>query len=201
MKDHIRRSLIYLVLFLGLFAFQQSFSEVYKTVDEDGNVVYTDQAPEPGAVPLDLPKLSIISPQAPTKRPVVTSMPEEPGVNDEPGQEVTSLKKLRRSYRDFAITHPTQDQTFYATETKMQVAWTTQYVLHKGMTVVLFVDGESQPPTRNPVFNLSDVWRGEHVVSAELRDARNRRIAATTPVTFHMKQNSAIFTARRNRRG
>ena len=50
MKDHKLRNLMCLVLLTGLFAGQQGFAEVYKTVDKDGNVVYTDRPPEGGAV-------------------------------------------------------------------------------------------------------------------------------------------------------
>ena len=38
----------------------QSSGEIYKVVDEHGNVTFTDQRPSSGAQPMDLPPLSVI---------------------------------------------------------------------------------------------------------------------------------------------
>ena len=35
-------------------------ADIWKVVDEDGNVTYTDQQPKDGSKPMDLPELSII---------------------------------------------------------------------------------------------------------------------------------------------
>ena len=35
-------------------------AQVYKTVDEDGNVTYTDRPPEDGSAPIKLPELRVI---------------------------------------------------------------------------------------------------------------------------------------------
>ena len=53
MKDHIQRLLIPLAL-LSLLAFTAARAEIYKVVDEHGNVTYTDQKPSPDAVPVQL---------------------------------------------------------------------------------------------------------------------------------------------------
>ena len=69
MKDHIQQFslLITLVITLAMtFACaSQALAEVYKTVDKDGNVIYTDQPPDPQSKPMDLPGLSVIAPQLP----------------------------------------------------------------------------------------------------------------------------------------
>ena len=35
-------------------------AQVYKVVDEDGNVTFTDQAPADGSKPVELPPISVI---------------------------------------------------------------------------------------------------------------------------------------------
>ena len=60
------------------------------------------------------------------------------------------------------------------------------------LTVFLFVDGDSQEFPVNGSAQLV-LERGEHQVYAELRDPRNRRITATEPVTFFVKQFSQNF--------
>ena len=176
------------------------FAEVYKTIDENGNVVYTDQPPGPDASPMDLPGLSVISAQKPAP-PVIASSDSSGGPEPEPQQEVNSIRDLRRGYRDFAIVSPTQDQNIWGTGNEASIAWGTRYRLQPGMSVVIYVDGAALAPTTALVTTVGHLYRGEHNVYAELIDARNRRIATTSPVSFHIKQYSVNFPGRRSRGG
>ena len=85
------------VLLLLTAACGHAFAQVYKTVDEDGNVVYTDQAPKDGAEPMKLPPLSVV--EAPTYEEIARS---EPDAADDEGKEL-SLRQLRSRYKGFAI--------------------------------------------------------------------------------------------------
>ncbi len=59
MNKGLISALVTLVFFLlPLAAFSQG--EIYKVVDKDGNVTFTDQRPGAGAEPMDLPPLSVI---------------------------------------------------------------------------------------------------------------------------------------------
>ena len=75
-------------------------------------------------------------------------------------------------------------------------AWDTRYALQEGMQVTFVLDGQSQDPTTDTSMVMADLNRGEHVVYAELRDARGRFVARTDPVTFYIKQYSANFNNR-----
>lgn len=162
-------------------------AQVYKTVDEDGNVVYTDQAPSGDAEPMEMPGLSIVeTPEY--QRPALRA--DEDDANDE--GKITDIRTLRRGYRDFRISAPMPDQTFWGTENMATVSWETKYALQEGMSVVVYIDGEAQPPTTNPVMSTGRLDRGEHKVRAELYDAQKRRVASTDTVTFHVKQQSVL---------
>jgi hypothetical protein len=164
-------------------------AEVYRVVDENGNVTYTDTRPSPDAQPMKLPGLSVISPQVPTRPPA--PMNED---GSKPDPKVTNIRELRRGYRDFAITHPIQDQVFAGNGNEISgVAWSTRFALQEGMRVTVYLDDQPQTPTTNTVIDLGRIDRGTHVVRAELLDARNRVIATTEPVTFHMRQHSVIL--------
>ena len=163
-------------------------AEVYKTVDADGNVVYTDTPPSPDAEPLEMRELSVIETVKITPR---ASQAYESDANAE--GEVTDLGALRRGYRDFRLVSPTQEQTFWGTGNVATVAWDTRFQLEDGMAVTIFIDGEARPPTTASVISVGQLDRGQHTVSAELTDSRNRRIARADPVTFHIKQHSANF--------
>ena len=189
MKDHATRIW---VLTLALLC-MPALAEVYKVVDENGNVTYTDQPPGPDAVPVELPGLSIISPQqAPAGRKKAA-----PGSEDgEP--DVTSIRELRRGYSDFRIVSPEQDESLWGTENTATVAWDTRYQLQAGMNVVVYLDGQAQPPTNSPVSVFQDLDRGEHNVRAELFDNKNRRVASSQTVTFYVKQPSINFPGNPN---
>ena len=199
MKDHHLPYFRSLTLAMLMACSPQLVAEIYKTIDEHGNAVYTDRPPNQDAKPLDLPGLSIISAQKPVSTPGTKgSVPAtEPGAQ----QEVTSIGELRRNYRDFAIVSPIQDQTLVGTGNEAAITWSTRYQLQEGMSVTIYVDGAAQPATTNPVINLSGLNRGAHEVYAVLIDSRNRRIASTTRVNFYIWQNSVNFPSRRFRGG
>ncbi len=199
MKDHNLPYFQVLTLALLLACSPQLVAEIYKTIDEHGNVVYTDQPPSQDAKPLDLPGLSIISPQKPEPPPNIPgSVRASTGPEPEAQQEVTSIRELRRGYRDFAIVSPTQDQTIWGTGNEAAIAWNTRYQLQKGMSVTVYIDGAAQPSTTNTAISLGQLDRGSHEVYAVLTDSGNRRIASAARVTFHIKQYSVNFPNRQS---
>jgi hypothetical protein len=157
--------------------------QIYKVVDKDGNVIYTDQRPSTDAQPMDLPPLSVI--QTDNETPAVPAQDalaaEAPALPLTPGE-------LRRQFSDFRLTRPAPEETFWGTENSVVVAWESSQPIPPAFRVVVFVDGEARPATGGAMDLTLD--RGEHKVYAELRDGRNRRIVATDPVTFFIQQHS-----------
>jgi hypothetical protein len=161
-------------------------AEIYKTVDENGNVVYTDRAPAEGAKAMDLPGLSIIE--------MIRSEPKDtpaPVADDQ--DAVTSIRELRRGYRDFSISQPVAEETYWGTGGEVALAWDTRYRLQPGMTVTFYVDGVAQEPTTAEAITVSRLDRGAHTVYAELMDARHRKIATADSVTFYIQQYSIHY--------
>lgn len=191
----------YLALWLSaaaLLAFAPGTrAEVYKVVDEHGNVTYTDQAPGPDARPMVLRELSVISPQVPAPN---AGTEQAAGADSaaEGEQDVMSVRELRRAYRDFRIVSPMQEQHIWGAGNEVTIAWGTQYPLQPGMMVTIYVDGQAQPPTAQSAISMGSMDRGEHEVYAELVDSQNRRIALAEPVTFFIRQWSVNFGAQQN---
>ena len=94
--------------------------------------------------------------------------------------EPLTTRELRRQFRDFSITQPLQEETFWGTENTVVVTWGSSAEIPPEMSVMLFVNGEGQkaPAAGSAALTLD---RGEHQVYAELRDERNRRIVTTRP--------------------
>ena len=158
-------------------------AQVYKTVDKDGNVTYTDQPPSDGSKPIKLRPISVI--EAP-KYEVAPKADEESAADGEPKQ--MTLKYLRKNYRDFAIIAPQSEETIWNPEQGISVAWNVGYQLQAGMKVVVSVDGKQMAVSSDQVIPVAITDRGEHTVTAELQDAKNRRIATAEPVVFYIRQ-------------
>ena len=193
MKDH-RRTAFLTILFM-LVITPQVFAAVYKVVDKDGNVTYTDKAPHPDAKPVNLPGLSIISPQKNENLKVRTA--GEASMEAEDTEQVESIRDLRRGYRDFHLVSPEQEESLRSTNNTATVAWDTRYQLQAGMNVVVYLDGVAQAPTSSPVMHFQNLDRGEHKVMAELYDRRNRKIATSETITFYIQQASVQNPRRR----
>ena len=180
--------LLILIAFVLVIANGPLTAQIYKVVDKDGNVTFTDRSPADGAKPVDLPPLSVIeSPVYETK-----AKPDEAEVAaDEP-----SLRDMRRNYKDFEITSPQPEQSLWQPDQATTVAWNVRYQLHPGMKVTVFVNGQQYATSTERMIPIGELDRGEHTVTAELKDAKNRKIATAKPVTFYI-QRPNIYTNRR----
>jgi hypothetical protein len=185
------KGMIRAISLTGIFLLSVSTAwaaEIWKVVDEDGNVTYTDQPPKDGAAPMDLPELSVIE----------TDIREQVKPVAEEGVKAPTSSELRKLYRDFQITRPLPEETFWGTANSVVVTWSSKTAITPDLNVRVFVNGKAQaaPATGGVSLTLD---RGEHRVFAELRDARNRRIIKTNTVTFFVKQHSANFNRARPR--
>jgi hypothetical protein len=97
--------------------------------------------------------------------------------------------ELREMYRDFKITQPQNEETFWGTANAVFVSWSSSTNPTAGMSARLFVDGEArQAPATGGLTLMLD--RGEHQVYVHLLDAQNRVIVASEKITFYVKLNS-----------
>lgn len=154
--------------------------EIYKTVDENGNVVYTDQKPSDDAVPVELKELTVVDPVKLGDQNVLSETAEkeqdaEPQALYDPGLTILS---------------PTPGQTIQNTAYVLDVQVDAERELPEGTQLAYLVDGELRATTRSLSVSLEQVFRGEHQVSVELRAPDGRVIAGAGPVTFFMRQHS-----------
>lgn len=180
--------LLVCVVFSLLMAANTLFAQVYKTTDANGNVSYTDRPPQDGAEPIKLAPISVI------EAPAYATKPKAGEEEAEAANEL-SLRDMRRNYKDFAIVAPQPEQSLWQPEQAIVVAWSVRYELQPGMTVTVTVNGRAFTTTTERMVPIGELDRGEHVVSAELKDVKNRKIATAKPVTFFI-QRPNIYTNR-----
>ncbi len=152
-------------------------AQVYKVIDKDGNVTFTDRPPADGATPMDLPPISVI--EAPTFKAAPAAAAAE---------EEVPLRTLRKNYQGFSIVSPLQEDSLWGPDGPISVAWNSPSTLLEGMQVTIYLNGQKQTTTTQQMVMVPGLPRGEYIATAELRDSRNRIVATAAPVTFFVRQ-------------
>ncbi|MCM2972488.1 DUF4124 domain-containing protein [Larsenimonas suaedae] len=147
---------------------------VYRVVDEDGTVRFSDR-PTPGASAV---------------RPAMPDVVSPPSGGLAAPTSSQSVSEARRAYRRFYIESPADKATIppgYAGD--IQVSVGVEPSLKDGDRVRLLLDGTpSQSAMRARVFMIAGVERGEHRIQAELIDEGGRVLRQSSPVTVFVKR-------------
>lgn len=156
---------------------------LYKGLDEEGNVVYSDK-PFDEAKEFTPPNLSIIDATEVKPKP-------EPVIDEE--------KAADTRYSYFAINSPTNNQTIW-NEPQLLISLQIKPALNltQGHSTWLIMDGK--PKIRNSKslsLSVGRADRGSHTLQAQIRDKKGKIIKRTRTITVHVK-NSVIRKAPAN---
>lgn len=183
----LRTGLLAVVLGLAA-AMDAGAADIYKTFDENGNVVYTDRPPTPDSKPISLRELSVVD--APDYS--VTSTSGNQQASDPSGEP--TLNELRMMYREFKLVSPAPEQSIWGTGQVATIAWDAGQPLTDGLSVIFYLDDQAvTEPTRAATFSTDPLDRGQHSARVDLIGPDNRVIASAGPVTFYIRQNSRLF--------
>ncbi|MGI9278439.1 MAG: DUF4124 domain-containing protein [Endozoicomonas sp.] len=150
-------------------------SEIYKTVDKNGNVTFTDS---PGAN----------KKAEPVELTPITSIPSTQTSNRSTIKRIDDQKE--NLYPTFTITEPANDSTV-RDNGNFTVKVSLKPSLAIGHNLSLSVNGVQQgKPQRNPQFKLKNINRGTHLLSVAILD-RNGKTLKTTNSTVHVQR--AVF--------
>lgn len=166
---------------LLLFATCTAFGAVYKHVDENGTIRYTDQPPSKDAKPIILPPVQTIGSDA------VAPSAEEGEEETKPG-----AAPARSGYSRIELTSPTADQVFNNANPQVLASVTIEPELQPGDRVIFLVDGlPFAAPAGQTSTELSGLERGSHSVQAVVVNASNAIQAETDAASFHLHQPSS----------
>lgn len=171
----MRKLLVFPLLLLAVPA----TAEVYRYVDENGTVVFTDQRPSEEARPMNLPELTVMD-------------SPEPARAESGGESSDAESEPEPVYPDLIILSPERDETFQGTGNSLTVRLGSRQALRSGDELTVFLNGQEQTRVQSLSVNLEQVPRGTHELRAEIRDQQNRVVGETGTVTFHMKQHSQL---------
>ena len=156
-------------------------AEMYKWVDADGNVNYSDRPQTATGDGEEITEITI--PQVNTADSVDTSILRESSSAQPDQNGNTSIK----------ITRPQDDEAIRQNEGNMliNVAVKSQA---RNPTIVIYVDGSEVSRGSATSVALRNVDRGTHIITAELISPEGKVIKSAVPVTFHLLRYSARNT-------
>jgi len=159
-------------LLITCFVFINStslFAEMYKSVDADGNISYSDQPPFKGAKTLIPPHI--------TTTPAV-KVPEKKA-------ETKKTEEKTTTYSLFQITSPQNDETIWDNNGNVTVSMSIKPALDtaKGHYISILIGGKEVQKQPSTTISLSNIDRGSHQISAVIKDKNNKtlRRAKTIP--------------------
>lgn len=154
---------------------------VYKSVDEQGNVVYTDE-PAGNGEPIKLPPLSTVPP--PKYKPSPASSAPSDVAGATPG------------YEELAIVAPTQDETIRDNTGSITVRVSIKPSLDKaaGHRLQYYLDGQKhgEPSTSDQTL-FPNVDRGAHTAEVAIVDASGKEVKRSADVRFYLHRQSTNF--------
>lgn len=156
--------------------------DIYKTVDADGNTVYTDQKPSEDAQPVKLRELTVVDP---------VDLGNEQAVDGDIEASGNSASAPEFGLR---IVTPGEDESVWNTAYVLTVQVQTDRELPSGTRLAYLVDGEVRTTTRAQSVEIDEVYRGEHQLSVELRASDGRVLGSAGPITFFMRQHSRLHS-------
>ena len=152
-------------------------AEVYKSINADGEVVYSDR-PTQGAERVKMPALPSYTP-----RPLRT-----------PGRSAPALEQ-QLQYERFSITRPANDATIRNNLGTVEIATRLVPALLTalGHRIQYYLDGVAHGALHDSTtLTLSNVERGEHRLSVSVVDATGTVLISTAETTVFVKRASKL---------
>lgn len=171
-----------------LLAHASSVAEIYKIINPDGSITFSDQPSEGASTVPEAPKpqASEPAPVTPAKKPTTTATT--------PDKKPETSENKPTVYKSLTIASPKNDEAVRSNEGAVTVAVSLTPLLdtNQGDTITLFLDGQPVgKPSNLTVFNLADVTRGSHTLSATLKNKNGATLLVSPTITFHLLKAQA----------
>jgi hypothetical protein len=172
---------IFLLLIGISIALSAQAEAVYKSVDEDGNVIYTD------APTSDAEKIQLKNVQPIETAPVETT-------ESSPVQE-----PQEKTYTKLEITSPKEGDSIYDNSGIINISLSVVPALRarEGDKLILHMDGQQIDESKRNQFNLNGIEPGRHSFVAIIINKEEKELKRSTPVTLTLYRHRGRGGARR----
>lgn len=177
-KTDSRRTKLVTIGLLTMVLASAAHGQIYRTVDENGNVVFTDIPPREGD----------------TAEQVIVEQPNSFAVEEAIGPreqwivepEATAEDEPAFSYKSLEIKSPQDDEAVRENAGNITVIGVASPRLQQGHRMRLVMDGQPVEEGRQSQFALENVDRGTHVLALEIIDDKGRTLIRSDQHSFHM---------------
>jgi hypothetical protein len=153
------------ILLTLLLALPAGAQDIYRVVDENGNVTYTDKKPSDDAVPMELPELNVLE--------------------GEPGEGGDPLAQDGSPSMNFRIEQPADNGLVEAAAgDQIDVVMGIAIEVPPTARIVLVLDGRELAPVRSLEASIPAPPPGEHRLYARLETPSGRVLGTTDPISF-----------------
>jgi len=173
-----------LLLLALLLAPLATVAQIYRTVDEHGNVIFSDTPPE-GAEAEEVELLPLNTAPPPVDRPDLEPEPEKPA------------KQPAAVRYEISIASPANETSIPMGPGNFSVTAAVTPSLRSGHTLQLFVDAEPWGgPQASPSWALTNVFRGAHDLTVAVLNAEGKQLTVSRPVRVYVFRPSVLFPNR-----
>ena len=184
-QESVKRYLIMAVrIFISVVCVVVSFSvgaEVYRSVDEDGNVIFSDTKRE-GAEAVELQETTVVPALKPPRR---------------QNQQTDLARNKPLPYESIGIASPANEETVRDVQrVNVSVVLAPALQTRFGHKIQLYVDGAPfGSPGKKTQFALPEVNRGAHELAAAVLDRSGRELKRSNASTFFVHKHSVFSPA------
>lgn len=170
----------YLALATGLMVALASaaHAEIYRHVDEHGNVTYSDE-PIDGGETVDV-------------KPVTTITLPKPETVNEPDQLRETVEEEGAAYESVSFSHPENNQAFYSGGGKVTFEVTSSPGLQAGHKYEVTLDGQPVGQTETGQITVDNVFRGTHKATVHIVDENGVQVKSGAPISFTVHRPSVL---------
>jgi len=171
-----------IVAFLALTVAVSAPAAVYKWVQPDGSVVYSDRAPVENTAPTELPALQEI------KMP-----PPPPSSPDSTASTPSRQSRQHTDYTKLQITTPADQSAFRNNAGKVTVNLDLEPALQEGDSIAIIFDGKEIGEGKSTAVSRNNVDRGTHTLGAVVKDSQGDTLIKAAPITFTLQRTSVLL--------
>lgn len=170
------------VVLAATLASTAALAEVYKRVDAQGNVTYSDEPLDGGEAIEVKPVTTVTLPKADQVREIVERNKRDKGDKQPPSQ----------LYGKISFQSPEDKSAFHSGSGDVTFAVSSQPALRRGHLFEVSLDGQPIGQNASGQFSVNNVFRGTHEASVKIVDGQGRIIQSGQSINFTIHRPSVL---------
>ena len=166
--DYAETMRYFILIGLWFFSLAVVAQQVYRSVDAEGNVIFSDEETE-GAEEVVIPETQTLPP-----------------LSDGNFKYTPAKEPKKEEYTVLEIVSPGNDQAIRENSGNITVKVSVSPRLVRSDKLVLYMDGKEVGVSSGTSFSLTNVDRGTHTLRAVIKGPEDRIRKSSASVTFHM---------------